>query len=241
MFNEALVTILSTFVGAWLAYKWGERTQKGIEQRACKAEIKKDRENKTWQLNYLNTFLYTHITAFIALFQLLQGRLNILEKFLQGTQISESECYYLLSPIAEYELDFPLNTNELLFAADDEAFIKGIVFTKTSLANYYNEIQMLNNSLLELQPFAMSKQLKTEHIHIFQEKMKYVLAGISFTICTFNKTLKIVKDYNDKHDKLPLNKIKEFTQEELQSIELADNIRRNTYNHLKHQQTTYAK
>lgn len=235
MINEALVTILSTFVGAWLAYKWGERTQKGIEQRACEAEIKKDRENKTWQLNYLNTFLYTHITAFIALFQLLQRRLSILEKHLQGIHLSESETYYLLRPIEEYELDFPLNTNELLFAADDEDFIEGIVFTKTSLANYYNEIQMLNNSLLALQPLAISKQLKTEHIQIFNEKMKYVLEGISFAICTFNKTLQIVKEYNDKHDKLPLNRVKEFTKEELKSIQFANNIRKNTYNHLKRQ------
>lgn len=225
MLNEALVTILSTFVGAWLAYKWGERTQKGIEQRACEAEIKKDRENKTWQLNYLNTFLYTHITAFIELFQHLQVRLEILKKLSAEQQCSENDIAKILRPIADYQIDFPLNTNELLFVADDTDFIKGLAFTKTYLTNYYNAIQMLNNDLPQIQTLYMSRHLTTEIVKTFEQKNKYVLEEVAWTICTFHKTLQIAKEYNNKHDKLPLNDIKEFTREEQETIKTVTSIR----------------
>ncbi|WP_428048155.1 hypothetical protein [Candidatus Proelusimicrobium excrementi] len=239
--NEIFATIISTFAGAWLAYKWTEKTQQGIEKRAKQEEQQKDRENKTWQLNYLNIFLYTHIKAFIELLQHLQIRLGIVEKFLQAQSLSESEHQYILSPISEYQIDFPLNVNELLFVADDEDFIKGLVFTKTSLANYYEEIQMLNNSLSPLQVLVLSNQLTSEHIKVLKAKIRFVIEGISYTICTFHKTLEIAKKYNEGHDKLPLNKIKEFTNEEQTSIKFASDVRQSIYKHLKQQKNAYGK
>lgn len=234
--GEIFATICSTFVGAWLAYKWAEKTQQGIEKRAKQEEEQKDRENKIWQLNYLNIFLRMHLLAFIELFQHLDNRNKIIDDILKKQQITQQSVFSVLQPIADFHIDFPLDTSNLLFAADDEHFIQGVSLVKTSLANYYNAIQMLNTNLKPLQLLISTDKLTLEHILVLQQIIRYVLEGVSLAICVFDQMLKDVVDYNGKHDKLSLKPVKNFDTTQQNIILLSHQIRKNCVHKLQKEQ-----
>lgn len=224
--NDAITTIFSTFVGAWLAYKWAEKTQKGIETRAKREYEKQDLENKTFQLNYLNIFLRMHLSAFIELFQHLDLRLQMIGDALSNTKLTDEKIVMLLQPIADWHIDFNLDTHDLLFTADDEQFIQGLALIKTSLNNYYNAIQMLNINLKPLQASLVEHTLTKEHLGSLYQLIRFVIEEIAFAISTFYKMQEIIVRYNQQHDNLVLRETNPMNDTDKEIVSKANDIRK---------------
>lgn len=200
----------STFIGALLAFICSQIVQKGIEKRAKVLEEKKEREYRTWQLNYLNNFLYMHIIAFSEVFANLQLRLDILSNLYKNTNILENDFANVVNKIVDYKMDFNLNEENLMFTCDDNKFIVGLGLTKTSLLNYYNAIEFLNNNL-PIFPTNMTS-LSEKIVEKIQNIINFSLEGIALTIDTHYNMLQTVQIYNNKHDKLLLNEVPPFNK-----------------------------
>ena len=207
-----LDTLFSTFVGALLAFICAQYIQRGIEKRAEKAENKKEKEYRAWQLNYLNNFLYIHIVAFSEIFTNLQLRLDTLSNLEKNKSISETDYALIINKIVDYQMSFSLNEENLMFTCDDNRFIIGLGLTKTSLLSYYNAIDFLNNNLEQF-------SIKTMTLNIVAAKnmrriIEFSLNGVALAIDTYNNMLKTVTAYNDQHDKLLLNTYPKFNEEQ---------------------------
>lgn len=220
--KDFVIPLVAVFLGAVLAFWYSNKLQKQIEKRAKEAELKKDREFRTWQLNYLNVFLYRQIIVLFYTEGTLQKRAVLLADILSNGNFNIAKHEDLMRPMSAFRTPLKLNIDELIFAADDNDFIVTLAEVQNFLFRYYDAVEIVNKNSEILERQVRVQPLTNDNIKSLIKINQFCLNETLSAIAILNAMLAKVKEYNVKHDNLLLNKVREFNSKEQMTINSAN-------------------
>jgi hypothetical protein len=212
-----------------LAFWYNNKLQKQIEKRAKEAELKKDREFKICQLNYLQSYLYAYIEEFYKISKTFEEKMAVYDNIIANIYKFDTDEFDYIRTVFDTTYKFKSNIDYLYFTSDTPAFIQVLANVETNIERFNSHNKFSTDSMQKL--LAKIKETKQgitpkeEIIKDFINASRYNLDSSIYllhaSVVSIDKMLNTFNIYCAKNNVNEISKIKYSSKDVASFIELA--------------------
>lgn len=214
--ENAVVTLLAAFFGAWFAYRFNLRQQRKWDKERKEEEDKKQKEMQILQLNYLQTYLYSYLEEFYDIYQKLDFKQQLYKSMIKKNyQITKSEFDDMCVVFIDFSSQFRDNWEKLSFIYNNSEFISSLARVETAIHRFVFSHDKgigqfgadVKNLRQQLEKIPTKKFIL---LRDFIDKQKYnngeEIFRLQQAVGAIGKMLKVFETYVTSHN-LKLNKL----------------------------------
>lgn len=228
--KDFVIPLVGVFFGAVLAFWYNNKLQKQIEKRAKEAELKKDRDFKICQLNYLQAYLYAYVEEFFKISKTFEEKMAVYDNIITNNYKFNTDEFDYIRTVFDTTYKFKSNIDNLYFTSDTPAFIQVLATIETNIERFNSHNKFSTDSMQKLLAEIKGKKqditLKEEMVKNFIKSSRYNLDSsiylLHVSVVSIDKMLNTFNHYCSKNNLLnDISKIKHSSKDVVSFIEFA--------------------
>ncbi|WP_428077500.1 hypothetical protein [Candidatus Avelusimicrobium alvi] len=135
--ENAIVTLLAAFFGAWFAYRFNLRQQRKWDKERKIEEEKIKQEEQLLQLNYLQTYLHSYLEEFYDIYQKLNYKQQLYKSLIKKNyQATKEDLDNIYIAFIDFSSQFRDNWEKLSFIYNNSEFISSLARVETAIHRF---------------------------------------------------------------------------------------------------------